>query len=309
MEKGLQIVAVNKVLAEMEQVEKELNVWNTGWWEERQNDDKLDGDFKQIDWKLSTKKSAIEISFHNNGEIDYQKMPKIISSKKNNKSCLAAYNVLHDDYKIIVKNGLFVYDYTMLSLEKGILIKIFNNTKSFLNLENGTKTIRVDRLAETKDDDYAYSLDINTNPDSSLDSFTLLIYNMKDSQINQAYQIKGKGNEMPTVTAYSGIVKDLASDSTLWLKINNILYTIKQNVPNSILRNFIDYIMAMLSNDIELATETYNQQTQLIEYFETNTVNDIKKIKNDIPVPGLIKKIDNSLKKSAKLEKKLNKKY
>lgn len=362
----IQIIAVKKVLEEMQKAEEVVNDWNVSWWEqcldaysmslyytgmadvqdiekkyynqyilpnvyypENRIGEPLrkvilvdcygkdhECEFGRIDWYgMKSHKSTRHFSFNNNGIIEFSKdseyrqtiqHPKRISYK-------ASFNVLSTDFNVSITldeltqdwREKYKYDHLSISLNENIITKRFNNIEIIQDLNTGMKSVKIIKKynkTNRPNNNTSLVFEALLNTDDGLQMCAVSINTHKgNGKINGTYRFDISRKKGIRANFYSrkGIKIDLTTNPTLLETANTLLPTLdSQNSEDIIISTFINSIQNAIeknSSEKVISFDNFDFITESLKQVEDKTIEMIKCIKGEIPLPGLIERINNCL--------------
>ncbi len=359
-----QLIAVEKVIEEMQYAEEILNSWNAFWWEEYQDvvlpqeyfdsfawdylklsdedkaenskideytstdeykgiplkhimlGDKYSCDVSTINWYgIVTNNSTRKLVFHNNGDINLYKG----SIKKKTKahpitiSYDANYNVLSTDFDISItldnlKDDFLAknkYTYLTLSLKDNILTEKFNDIEIMRDLSTGMRLVRIVKKYDKRDrqNNASVSFEAALNPDDSLEYGAVAIETHKrNGKINGTYRFDVSRKKGIHANFYSrkGVKIDLASNPVLLGTANTLLLPAKNsnNSGDIIVSNFANSTQVAVAKNLSekvIGFDNSDFNMESVNQAEKRILEMVKCIRGELPLHGLINRIDNCL--------------
>lgn len=373
LDKESQLIAVEKVLEEMQKAEECVKSWNASWWEqlldahclplhyeigeadvrdmERKYESRyklanafysadsigiplaketlvgnntltgergkeFEVEFGRIDWYgMNSHKSTRHFSFNNNGTIEFSKSSKARSTLKHPRriSYNTSFNVLSNDFDIAITldqltddwREKYKYDYLTLSLKGNILVEKFDDIEIIRDLSTGMRLVRIAKKYDkrNKQNNASVAFEAALNPDDSLEYGAVAIQTHKgNGKVNGTYRFDVSRKKGVRANFYSrkGVKVDLTSNPALLGTANTLLLPqansnnsgdiIVSNFANStqeaIAKNLTEKVISFDNSDFNM--ESVNQAERRI--FEM-----VKCIRGELPLPGLIDRIDNCL--------------
>lgn len=370
-----QLIAVEKVLEEMQKAEEYVTNWNASWWEqlldahclplhyeigeadvrdmERKyepryklanafysadsigiplakatlvGDNTLTGErncnfeveFGRIDWYgMSSHKSTRHFSFNNNGIIEFSK-----STKAGQKQTLqhprrisynTSFNVLSNDFDVSITldqltedwKEKYKYDYLTLSLNGNILTEKYNDIEIIRDLSTGVRFVRIVKEYDKRNrqNNASVVFEAALNPDDSLEFGAVAINTHKgNGKVNGTYRFDVSRKKGIRANFYSrkGVKVDLTTNPALLGTANTLL------LPTSNSQNSSDIIVSDFANSTQTAiaknltekvisfdNSDFNMES--VSQAEKKVIEMVKCIKGELPLTGLIDRIDNCL--------------
>ena len=370
LDKEMQMIAVEKVLEEMQKAEEYVKSWNASWYEElldahclalhygigeasvRDLEDKygskyrlanafyskesigvplaketlvgnntntgkrninFECEFGRIDWHaMKSHKSRRYFSFNNNGQIYFSKtVEKRITPQNPRKiSYDATFNVLSNDfsmnitiYKLIPDwRKELMADYISIDLNENILTKKLNDIEIIEDLNTGIKLIKIVKEHNQQNNAsivFEATLDSNEN----LEMGAIAINTHKSNgKVNGTYRFDVSRKKGIRANFYSrkGIKVDLTTNSMLLENTNNLLLPTSnnQNSGDIIVSNFASSTQNAIAKSlnqrvISFDSSDFNMET--VKQTETMIIEVLKTIKGELPLSGLVERIDKCL--------------
>lgn len=369
-----QMIAVEKVLEEMQEAEKNLMKWNAYWWENYDNivvpteyiynyydlnDARKCGEFFgkftyiynlrtdkplgiplktfvsnpvynqdicTIKWTgIETNNSSRKIIFNNTGEISLEKHAKKKQKKQSRTiEYEANYNVLSDNFSInatvigpLIPGVVDRYKYGELSisLKDNLLTSRYNDIEIVQDLNAGVKIVKISKKYDKKNKDNNASVVFEAilNPDDSLEMGAVAINTHKgNGKVNGTYRFDVSRKKGIRANFYSrkGVKIDLTTNPMLLGTANTLLLPSSKSNTSSglIVSNFSNSTQNAIAKNLTekvISFDNTDFNMEAVKHAETRIIEMIKCIKGELPLPGLIERIDNciSLLDSRKQEK------
>lgn len=279
LSKNKQQLAALKVLDEMQATENKLLEWNTRWWESKRNSN-------MIVWEICSKTLSDhsikrKISFEYNGNVHFKKF----NPDKDTKATIldADYNVLNENLSLyITSNENDETNYISVSLKENSIKIEYNHIIITQDLTTSTKII-----------ESAYPINV----------YLKIILNFNNSVKEGSLWFDDENNE-----CYNFEITESRGVKALLYRLD--LSKIKKQLSNMFCRkNLDDRIIYKLFHDTVItifqnATCSYvnpnvlnadeDSINEIIDY-----INEIlNNVKGEIPLPGLVSRIDNFLSKN-----------
>lgn len=349
-----QMLAIEKVLEEMQKAEETINSWNAMWWEEyvdcvlpqeyfdrfHWENEKLDSEISKIDQETKTDKyngiplksivlgdkyncdigtiywygiktnnSIRRIVFHNDGSIYLEKNSIKNQTEKRPRriSYNASYNVLLNDFNISIILDQLTNDWIqkyqnmffLMALKDNVLTERFDNIEIVKDFHQKTKLIKITKKVEEKTVIFEGKLDTKNNVEIA----TITINTHKGNRkINGIYRIGVNRKKEIFANFYSrkGIKFDLTIDPMLLNTARELLLSISnsQKDRDDIIADFVNSFLniidkSLIKEDVNFDNFEINMET--IKQIENRIIEMIKSIKGELPLQGLIQRIDNCL--------------
>ena len=349
-----QMLAIEKVLEEMQKAEETINSWNAMWWEEyvdcvlpqeyfdrfHWENEKLDSEVSKIDQKTETDKyngiplknivlggkyscdigtiswhgiktnnSIRRIVFHNDGSIYLEKNSIKNQTEKRPRriSYNASYNVLLNDFNISIILDQLTNDWIqkyqnmffLMALKDNVLTERFDNIEIVKDFHQKTKLIKITKKVEEKTVIFEGKLDTKNNVEIA----TITINTHKgNGKINGIYRIGVNRKKEIFANFYSrkGIKFDLTIDPMLLNTARELLLSISnsQKDRDDIIADFVNSFLniidkSLIKEDVNFDNFEINMAT--VKQIENRIIEMIKSIKGELPLQGLIQRIDNCL--------------
>lgn len=372
----MQMIAVEKVLEEMQEAEKNLMKWNAYWWESYDNIvvpteylyDYLDlndvrecvkffgdidiynlrtdrplgiplkrfisnpvynQDICTIKWTgIETNNSSRKIIFNSTGEITLEKHSKKRKQKKQSKSIEydANYNVLSDDFSInitivdmLIPRCFARYKYGEMSinLKDGLLTCRYNDIEIIQDLNTGVKIVRISKKYDRRDKENNASVVFEAvlNADDSLEMGAVAINTHKgNGKVNGTYRFDVSRKKGIRANFYSrkGIKIDLTTNPMLLGTANTLLLPSpnSENSSDIIVSNFANSTQNAIAKNLSekvISFDNSDFNMEAVKQAKSNIIEMLKCIKGELPLCGLVERIDNCLllldsKKQEKIE-------
>lgn len=271
-------------------------------------------EFGRIDWYgMNSHKSSRYFSFNNNGDISFKKDVKRQKTIQHPKqiSYETSFNVLSNDFTIkitvdeLTQGWRNKYDYLTLSLEGNVLTEKFNDIEIIQDLTTGVKIVRIVKKYDkrNKDNNASVVFEAVLNPDDSLEMGTAAINTHKgNGKVNGTYRFDVRRNKEICANFYSrkGAKVDLTSNPVL-LEIANILFFSSSNsqknrefivsdfassTQNAIAKSLTEKVISFDNSDFNM---------EAVKQAELRTIKMVKSIKGELPLSGLVERIDGCL--------------
>lgn len=358
LDKETQMIAVEKVLEEMEKASEYLSSWNACWWEqwcartkscisymhdiqekyynyylfeelkedeeseylplrkavlEGFHGDKYPCEFHKILWGMKSNKSKRSFSFENNGEIHFSKDAKGSPTIKKPKfiSYETSYNVLSNDVFIDIKFDVYgekrsKEKHMIMSLNDKVLTRKYDGIEIIIDFNTGVKSVKI-----TKDyDEYDKSennasvfFEARFNADKVMEMGAVEIRTHKgNGKINGTYRLDAsiENGISANFISRKGVKVDLITNPMLAGTANNFLLPVLSSqssgdmvisdVGNStqsaIAQNLSEKVIIFDNSDFNIIA---------IQEAEKSLTNIIKEIKGELPLNGLVERINNCL--------------
>lgn len=359
-----QLMAVKKVLEEMQHAEKILNSWNAFWSEEYQDvvlpqeyfdtfaydylnlsdEDKAENskidkytstdeykgiplkhimlggkyncDISTINWYgITTNNSTRKLVFHNNGNIELYK-DSIKKQTKTHPTTIdynVNYNVLSNSFDISITLDNLTDDFLLkhkfthltLSLKDNILTEKYNDIEIIRDLNAGTKLIRIIKKYDKryKQNNASVVFETALNKDNSLEIGAIAINTHKgNGKVNGIYRFDVSRKKGVRANFYSrkGIKVDLTTNPAMLNTANALLLpapnsqssgdiivsNFAYSTQNTIAKNLTEKVISFDNSDFNM---------EAVKQSETRIIETLKCIKGELPLPGLVKRINNCL--------------
>lgn len=370
-----QLIAVEKVLEEMQKAEEYVTNWNASWWEqlldahclplhyeigeadvrdmERKyepryklanafysadsigiplakatlvGDNTLTGErncnfeveFGRIDWYgMSSHKSTRHFSFNNNGIIEFSK-----STKAGQKQTLqhprrisynTSFNVLSNDFDVSITldqltedwKEKYKYDYLTLSLNGNILTEKYNDIEIIRDLSTGVRFVRIVKEYDKRNrqNNASVVFEAALNPDDSLEFGAVAINTHKgNGKVNGTYRFDVSRKKGIRANFYSrkGVKVDLTTNPALLGTANTLLLptSSSQNRGDIIVSDFANSTQTAIAKNLTekvISFDNSDFNMESVSQAEKKIIEMVKCIKGELPLTGLIDRIDNCL--------------
>ncbi len=264
---------------------------------------------------MTSHKSERSFSFNNNGEINFSKEVKKDLTHKNPKkiSYDVTFNVLSSDFSIDI--GLsklsqdwrkeFIYDNISISLTENILTKKFNDIEIIEDLNTGMKLVIIVKKHDKRNRQNNASIAFETvlNPDDSLEMGAIVINTHKgNGKINGTYRFDVSRKKGIHANFYSrkGVKVDLTTNLMLLETANNLLLPVlnSKNRGDIIVSNFANSTQNAIAKNLSqrvLSFDSSDFNMETVKQTEAMIIEMLKTIKGELPLSGLVKRINNCL--------------
>jgi len=373
LDKESQLIAVEKVLEEMQKAEECVKSWNASWWEqlldahclplhyeigeadvrdmERKYESRyklanafysadsigiplaketlvgnntltgergkeFEVEFGRIDWYgMNSHKSTRHFSFNNNGTIEFSKSSKTRSTLKHPRriSYNTSFNVLSNDFDISITldqltddwREKYKYDYLTLSLKGNILVEKFDDIEIIRDLSTGMRLVRIAKKYDkrNKQNNASVAFEAALNPDDSLEYGAVAIQTHKgNGKVNGTYRFDVSRKKGIRANFYSrkGVKVDLTSNPALLGTANTLLLP-QANSNNSgdiIVSNFANSTQEAIAKNLTekvISFDNSDFNMESVNQAEERIIEMVKCIRGELPLTGLIDRIDNCL--------------
>lgn len=373
LDKENQIIAVEKVLEEMQKAEEYVKDWNASWWEqlldahclplhyevgeadvrdmERKYEPRyklanafysadsigiplaketlvgnntltgerckeFEVEFGRIEWYgMNSHKSTRHFSFNNNGIIEFSKSSKAGSTLKHPRriSYNTYFNVLSNDFDVSITldqltddwREKYKYDYLTLSLKDNILVEKFDDIEIIRDLSTRMRLVRIAKKYDKKNKQINASVAFEAalNPDDSLEYGAVAIQTHKgNGKVNGTYRFDVSRKKGVRANFYSrkGVKVDLTSNPALLGTANTLLLP-QANSNNSgdiIVSNFANSMQVAIAKNLTekvISFDNSDFNMELVNQAEERIIEMVKCIRGELPLTGLIDRIDNCL--------------
>ncbi len=268
-------------------------------------------EFGRIDWYgMNSHKSTRRFSFNNNGTIEFSKSSKtrLIVKHPRRISYNTSFNVLSNDFDVsITINQLtddwrekYKYDYLTLSLKGNVLIEKFNDIEIMRDLSTGMRLVRIVKKYDKKNrqNNASVAFEATLNPDDSLEYGAVAVETHKgNGKVNGKYRFDVSRKKGIRANFYSrkGVKVDLTSNPTLLGTANTLLLS---QANSNIVSNFANSTQVAITkklneNVINFDNTDFNMKS--VNQVEERIIEMVKCIRGELPLTGLIDRIDNCL--------------
>lgn len=283
-------------------------------------------EFGRIDWYgMNSHKSSRHFSFNNNGDISFKKDVKRIQTIQHPKqiSYEASYNVLSSDFAIKITlteltqdwRNKYKYDYITLSLEENILTEKFNDIEIIQDLSTGIKLVKIVKAYDKCDRSSNASVVFEAvlNPYDNFEMGAVAINTHKgNGKVNGTYRFDVSREKGIRANFYSrkGVKVDLTTNPMLLETANRLLLpsSNSQGCGDIIVSNFANSTQNAIAKSLTekvISFDNSDFNMEAVKQAELKIIGMLKCIKGELPLPGLVERIDNciSLLDSRKQEK------
>lgn len=288
-------------------------------------------EFGRIDWYgMNSHKSSRHFSFNNNGDISFKKDVKRTQTIHHPKqiSYEASYNVLSSDFAIKITlteltqdwRNKYKYDYITLSLEGNVLTEKFNDIEIIQDLSTGMKLVRIAKAYDKCDRSSNASVVFEAvlNLDDNLEMGAVAINTHKgNGKVNGTYRFDVSRKKGIRANFYSrkGVKVDLTTDPMLLGTANRLLLpsSNSQSSGDIIVSNFANSTQNAIAKSLTekvISFDNSDFNMEAVKQAELRIMGMLKCIKGELPLPGLVERIDNCIflldsRKQEKLEEKV----
>lgn len=273
-------------------------------------------EFGRIDWYgMNSHKSTRHFSFNNNGTIEFSKSSKARSTLKHPRriSYNTSFNVLSNDFDISITldqltddwREKYKYDYLTLSLKGNILVEKFDDIEIIRDLSTGMRLVRIAKKYDkrNKQNNASVAFEATLSPDDSLEYGAVAIQTHKgNGKVNGTYRFDVNRKKGIRANFYSrkGIKIDLINNPDLLNTANALLLPTpsNQNSGDIIVSNFVNATqnaIAKNSSEKVISFDDFDFNIEAIQQAETKIIEIVKCIKGELPLFGLVERINNCL--------------
>lgn len=275
---------------------------------------KYECEFGRIDWiGMNSHKSSRSFSFHNNGDINFKKVAKRKLNAQNPRqiSYNTSFNVLSNDFDIeitlleLVKDNLEKFEYHTLnfSLQGNILTEKYDDVEIIQDLFTGKKIVKIVKKYDkrNKNNNASVVFEAAINPDDSLEMGAVAINTYKSNgKVNGTYRFDVSRKKGVRANFYSrkGVKVDLTADPMLLSTANNLLLPISNNGSSSelLISNFATSTEKAIANGLKekvISFDNSDFNMDAVKQAESKIIEMVKCIKGELPLSGLVERIDN----------------
>ncbi len=259
---------------------------------------KFNVEFGEIQWLgINSNKAQRKITFTNNGDIS------ILKTKSGAISYDASFNVLSDEFAMYasktrpVKEGnlSYVRDNYNLTLKDYILTTRANNIQVIRYLGTGRKVVRIIRKPD-KNSSESYVFEAGFDLENNLKYGALAINtHKKNGKVNGTYKFDFSEQKGIRANIYSrkGNRIDISNNPEVLFLVSLIAGPIlaSEKADDMIISNFISAIYTGLAN----GTDTIDFDVEPIGAVEKEAVDIVKSLKSEMPLNGLVNRINDAL--------------
>lgn len=274
-------------------------------------------DICTIKWSgIETNNSSRKIVFNNTGEITLEKHSKKNNTKKHPKTIEyeANYNVLSNNFSININisdtllSGYFKkykYDKLSINLNDGLLIRKYNDIEIVDDLNTGVKHIRIIKKHDKKNNaDVTFEAILNS--ENSLEAGSIVINTHKgNGKVNGTYRLDASRKKGVRANFYSrkGVKVDLTTNPMLLSNVNNLILPSAKDESNNVnsdmiipsFANSTQEAVAKKMSERIISFDSSDFNMDAVIKAEVQITNMIKSIKGEIPLNGLVDRIDNCI--------------
>ena len=279
---------------------------------------------------MNSHKSSRHFSFNNNGDISFKKDVKRSQTIQHPKqiSYEASYNVLSSDFAIKITlteltqdwRNKYKYDYITLSLKGNVLTEKFNDIEIIQDLSTGMKLVRIAKAYDKCDRSSNASVVFEAvlNLDDNLEMGAVAINTHKgNGKVNGTYRFDVSRKKGIRANFYSrkGVKVDLTTDPMLLGTANRLLLpsSNSQSCGDIIVSNFANSTQNAIAKSLTekvISFDNSDFNMEAVKQAELRIMGMLKCIKGELPLPGLVERIDNCIsllnsRKQEKLEEKI----
>lgn len=370
LSKEEQLIAVPKVLEEMQYAQNFLSSWNLGWWEQLSNayclpiyesGNKLDimdmeakykpryrlaeasfnnigigvplcsetlignnslnnkkdikylVDFGNIKWfDINSKKAERTFTFSNTGDIHFVKKDNNKYSRKHPRrvSYNTQFNVLDDWFKINItisnllpiNDIIFNYNHILISKDKTHILMSYNNVQILYDLITGTKTIKTEQTNTKGNKDAIISYELKLNANGMLETGNVIIKVKSCSgHAIGTYQFDVSSTKGIRAIFYSrnGKAHNLIENKDMLDSTIELLPSLKESRDAStvLINNLVSSVKDSINkHTINSANSiSTNLDINCINLVEREIIDTLKNIKGELPLKGLVERINSCL--------------
>lgn len=272
-------------------------------------------EFGRIDWNaMSSHKSTRQFSFYNDGNIQFSKdvTKQLTKQQLRHISYNAMYNVLSNDFSLDIRikerNGErknIVYHYITISLNDNILTKKMDDIEIMQDLNSGMKFIRIIKKYDKNDKQSNSSVvfEVKLNEEDRLELGAVAINTYKrNGKVNGTYRFDVSRKKGARANFYSrkGVKIDLIENPILLENANTLLLPAptNQNCGEIIVSDFVSSTQKSVAKNLEqkvICFDNSDFNMDSIKQAETKIIETVKCIKGEIPLLGLVERINNCL--------------
>ena len=274
---------------------------------------KFEVEFGRIDWcHMKSRKSIRHFSFYNDGTIKFNKDSKPKATLKHTREfCYnTSFNVLSNDFDIsiilfqLTSEMKYKFDCLSLSLNGNIVIEKYNDIEIIKDLSTGMRLVKIEKRYDerNKQNNASITFEAALNPDNSLEYGAVAIQKHKrNGKVNGTYRFDVSRKKGIRANFYSrkGIKVDLTSNPVLLDTANTLLPEKDSNNSDDIIisdfANSTQEAIARNLNENVLSLTNYFFNIELVNQIEKKIIEMVKCIRGELPLPGLIDRIDNCL--------------
>ncbi len=251
-------------------------------------------DFGRIEWPIISKKMKRRFSFNCDGTIKLSKTPK--SNYKFPREIFydTSYNVLSDNFDVSIgfstlidaSNSEYQYSRIELSLKDNILFERFNALEIQRNLTTGIVTIKPVMEYGSKNG-VSMSVEIVLNSEGTLKNAAIVIKKKnKRGKVCRTYRFD--------ISSKKGLRISFADNPELQKEVSELLPIIFDDVQGEDLKVFVDPTLNDIIPGEKIEVPDVKNK---IDQIENSILNEVKGIKGELLLSGLIDRIDNCLEK------------
>jgi len=275
-------------------------------------------EFGKIDWYgMSSHKATRHFSFNNNGIIEFSKSAKLGKKQTllhpNKISYGTSFNVLSNDFDITITLDQLIgdgtvenkRDYLTFSLKDNILTEKFNDIEIMRDLSTGLRLVRITKKYDKKNKQNNASVvfEATLYPDDSLKFGAVAINTHKaNGKVNGTYRFDASRKKGVRANFYSrkGIKIDLVNNPGLLNTANSLLLPAPndQNSGDIIVSSFANSTQNVIAKNLSekvISFDNSDFNMESVKKAEAKIIEMVKCIRGELPLFGLVERIDNCL--------------
>lgn len=281
----------------------------------REKDVQFEVEFGRIDWfNMKSHSSSRHFSFRNNGIIEFSKDSNVKLTPKHPRkiSYDTSFDVLSNDFNVLIFitqltddwKEKYKIDHLTLSLNGITLVEKYNDIEITKDLSTGMQLIKIIKEYDrrNKENNASVTFEVSLNPDNSLNYGSAEIQTHKgNGKVNGTYRFDVSRKKGIRANFYSrkGVKVDLASNPKFLGIANKLLPASKSNnSDNIIITNFANSTQEAIAKNLTnkvISFDNSDFNIEAVNQVEDKVIEMVKCIKGELPLAGLIDRIDNCL--------------
>lgn len=273
-------------------------------------------EFGRIEWDdMNSHKSKRFFAFSNDGKIEFTKSPIGFPTPNHPRtiSYNTSFNVLSSDFEIIITVSQFTNnhfeksgnDYGRLSLKGNILVESFGDIEIMRNLSTGERLVRIAKKYNKRDrqNNASVTFEAVLNPDNSLEYGAAVIETHKgNGKVNGTYKFDASRKKGARANFYSrkGVKIDLTNNPALLRNVSALLLPAgnSNNTGGVIVSDFANSTQVAVAKKIKERVVSFDNSDfnmEAVNQAERRILEMVKCIRGELPLSGLVERIDNVL--------------
>lgn len=282
---------------------------------EDEEGNKYECEFGRIDWtNMNSNKSERSFSFKNNGDISFSKEDKKKQTIQHPRhiSYTANYNVLSNNFTIDMElDGLIQdwrgkyekkCDYITISFNENFLTEKVNDIEIIHDLNTDMKSVKIVKEYDKRNrkNNVSIGFEVILNSDDTLEKGAATINTHKrNGKINGTYRFDVSRKKGIRANFYSrkGVKIDLTENPSLLGTANHLLLAESSSKDSSdiIISDFTDSSQKAIVKNLdqkEIIFDSSDFNMEKVKQTEINVIEILKNIKGEIPLTGLVERVN-----------------